>query len=109
MHQSVLKLQLFSTESISKHSVLVEVIANDFLLGESLCLLFRVRNFDCTVCLFVKTNGPDYRRVKRNTRSAPLAVRTSDRGSDQSQLLAICALTDLTKEALPSSFLIEAF
>ena len=29
--------------------------------------------------------------------------------ADQSQLLAICALTDLTKEALPSSFLIEAF
>jgi len=47
--------------------------------------------------------------VKRNTRSAPLAVRTSDRGSDQSQLLAICALIDFTKEALPSSFLIEAF
>ena len=40
---------------------------------------------------------------------APLAVRTSSRGSDQSQLIAICALTDLTKEALPSSFLIEAF
>ena len=47
--------------------------------------------------------------LKRNTRSAPLAVRTSSRGSDQSQLIAICALTDLIKEALPSSFLIEAF
>ena len=47
--------------------------------------------------------------LKRNTRSAPLAVRTSDRGSDQSQLLAICAFIDLTKKPLPSSFLIEAF
>jgi len=48
--------------------------------------------------------------VKRNIPGlAPLAVRTSYRGSDQSQLIAICALTDLTKEALPSSLLIETF
>jgi len=68
--------------------------------GYCYCISGYVRNWKCIWEIL---------QLKRNTRSAPLAVRTSYRGSDQSQLIAICALTDLTKEALPSSFLIEAF